>query len=177
LALRGSRTLLIDADLRRGLIHAAFETARSPGLAEVLAGSLPIEDAIRTACIGEEGGELHFLTSGALPANPSGLLEGSFQAFLAAIRERFDFVVIDSPPANIISDASLLGLHADGVVMVARSGFTHSASLAYAAEQLSHVGVRVLGVILNDIDFRREAGYDASYRYYADSSSLSASRT
>jgi capsular exopolysaccharide synthesis family protein len=177
LALRGSNTLLIDADLRRGVIHAAFETARAPGLSEVLSRSLSVDDAIRTAKVGEEEGELHFLTSGALPANPSGLLESSFQAFLATVRERFDVIIIDSPPANIISDASLLGLHADGVVMVARSGFTHSASLAYATEQLSRVGVSVLGVILNDIDFKREAGYDPSYQYYTDADSLRASRT
>jgi len=177
LALRGSKTLLVDADLRRGVIHAAFEAGRSPGLSEVLSGALVIDAAVRAAKVGDEGAEVHFLTSGALPANPSGLLEAGFQEFLAEARERFDYVIIDSPPVNIISDASLLGLQADGVLLVARSGFTHSTSLAYAAEQLSRVGVRVLGVVLNDIDFRREAGYDASYRYYAAYEPVSASRT
>jgi Mrp family chromosome partitioning ATPase len=132
---------------------------------------------VRAAKVGDEGAELHFLTSGGLPVNPSGLLEAGFEEFLTAARERFDTVVIDSPPVNIISDASLLGLHADGVLIVARSGFTHSTSLAYAAEQLMRVGVRVLGVVLNDIDFRREAGYDASYRYYAAYEPVSAPRT
>jgi Mrp family chromosome partitioning ATPase len=62
------------------------------------------------------------------------------------------------------------------VLVVARSGVTQSGALAYATEQLTRVGVPVLGVVLNDIDFRREAGYDASYRYYADSRYLSASQ-
>jgi capsular exopolysaccharide synthesis family protein len=177
LALRGSKTLLVDADLRRGVIHSAFEAGRSPGLSEVLSGALSIDAAVRAAKVGDEGAELHFLTSGGLPVNPSGLLEAGFEEFLTAARERFDTVVIDSPPVNIISDASLLGLHADGVLIVARSGFTHSTSLAYAAEQLMRVGVRVLGVVLNDIDFRREAGYDASYRYYAAYEPVSAPRT
>jgi polysaccharide biosynthesis transport protein len=176
LALRGSKTLLIDADLRRGVVHAAFDAPRSPGLSEVLSRSAPPSEVIRTIRVGPENAELHFLTTGSLPSNPSGLLESSFEALLATVRERFDSIIIDSPPVNIISDASVLGLHADGVLVVARSGVTQSASLAYATEQLTRVGVLVLGVVLNDIDFRREAGYDASYRYYSDSRYLSASQ-
>jgi polysaccharide biosynthesis transport protein len=176
LALRGSKTLLIDADLRRGLVHAAFDAPRGPGLSEVLSRSAPPSEVIRTVRVGPENAELHFLTTGALPMNPSGLLESSFEALLATVRERFDCIIIDSPPVNIISDASVLGLHADGVLVVARSGVTQSGALAYATEQLRRVGVLVLGVVLNDIDFRREAGYDASYSYYADSRYLTASR-
>jgi succinoglycan biosynthesis transport protein ExoP len=174
LALRGSKTLLIDADLRRGVVHAAFDAPRAPGLSEVLSRSAPPSEVIRTIKVGPENAELHFLTTGALPVNPSGLLESSFEALLATVKERFDSVIIDSPPVNIISDASVLGLHADGVLVVARSGVTQSGALAYATEQLTRVGVPVLGVVLNDIDFRREAGYDASYRAYTDSGYLSA---
>jgi tyrosine-protein kinase Etk/Wzc len=173
LVLRGSKTLLIDADLRRGVVHAAFDVSRAPGLSEVLAGSVPPHEAIRSVNVGPENGELHFLTSGALPANPSGLLETGFPALLAAIRERYDCVVIDSPPVNIISDASVLGLQADGVLLVARSGVTQSGALAYAAEQLTRVKVPVLGVVLNDIDFKRESAYDSSYRYYTENQYLS----
>ena len=177
LALRGSKTLLVDADLRRGVIHLAFDTSRSPGLSELLSRSRAVSEVIRSVRVGDENSELYFLTSGTLPANPSGLLENGFAAFLATVRERFDFVIIDSPPVNIISDASLLGLQADGVALVARSGLTQSASLVYATEQLTRVGVRVLGVVLNDIDFKREAGYDSSYRYYTATESLSAARS
>jgi capsular exopolysaccharide synthesis family protein len=176
LALRGSKTLLIDADLRRGVVHTAFDAPRAPGLSELLSRSAPPSDVIRTIKVGPENAELHFLTTGTLPVNPSGLLESSFEALLATVRERFDSVIIDSPPVNIISDASVLGLHADGVLVVARSGVTQSGALASATEQLTRVGVPVLGVVLNDIDFRREVGYDASYRYYADSRYLSATQ-
>jgi Mrp family chromosome partitioning ATPase len=68
---------------------------------------------------------------------------------------------------NIISDASVLGLNADAVLMVARSGVTEAAALTYAVEQLTRVGVPLLGVVLNDIDFKREAVYDPSYRSYS----------
>jgi succinoglycan biosynthesis transport protein ExoP len=168
LALKGSKTLLIDADLRRGVVHAAFDVPRAPGLSEVLSRSAPPSEAIRAIEVGSENAELHFLTTGALPMNPSALLESSFEALLTTVKERFDFVVIDSPPVNIISDASILGLHADGVLVVARSGVTQSGALTHATEQLTRVGVPVLGVVLNDINFKREAGYDSSYRYYTD---------
>jgi len=167
LALRGSSTLLIDADLRRGVVHMPFEVERAPGLSEALAQPGIAEQVIRKVCVGPEQRELSFLTTGALPANPSGLLEAGLAALLHRLRDAYDFIVIDSPPVNIISDASLLGLHADGVLLVARSGVTQSGALAYATEQLSRVGVPLLGVVLNDIDFKREAGYDSSYRQYA----------
>jgi capsular exopolysaccharide synthesis family protein len=176
LAVRGSKTLLIDADLRRGQVHTAFETARGPGLSDALARAMPVAEVIRTVKVGPENGELHFITTGTLPANPSGLLESGFPALLATVRDWFDFVIVDSPPVNIISDAFVLGLHADGVLVVARSGVTQSASLAYATEQLARVGVSLLGVVLNDIDFKREMGYDSSYRDYTDSRYLSATR-
>ncbi len=174
LALRGSKTLLIDADLRRGVVHAAFDAPRSPGLSEVLARGVAPSEAIHTVKVGPENAELHFMTTGALPMNPSGLLESSFQALLDTLRDRFDSIIVDSPPVNIISDASFLGLQADGVLVVARSGVTQLGALASATEQLSRVGVPLLGVVLNDIDFKREAGYDASYRAYADSRYVSA---
>ena len=167
LALRGSSTLLVDADLRRGVVHVPFEVDREPGLSEVLADPELAASVIRKVSVGPEGHDLHFMTTGALPANPSGLLETGFATVLAALRERFEFIVIDCPPVNIISDACVLGLQADGVLVVARSGVTQSGALAYATEQLSRVGVPLLGVVLNDIDFKRDMGYDSSYQHYA----------
>ena len=175
LAMRGNRTLLVDADLRRGVVHVAFDTPRGPGLAEVLAGSASFGEAVRSVRVGPENSQLYFLPTGAPPANPSGLLESGFANMLEGIREHFDSIIIDSPPANIISDASVLGLQADGVLVVARSGVTQASALASATEQLQRVGVPMLGVVLNDIDFKRESGYDSTYRAYTDSAYVSTS--
>ncbi len=176
LALRGSNTLLIDADLRRGVVHMPFGVGRTPGLSEALHAPARAAEFIRTVRVGPESRELHFLTTGDLPANPSGLLESGFPALLEGLRDQFDSIVIDSPPVNIISDASLLGLQADGVLVVARSGVTQASALSYATEQLARVGVPLLGVVLNDIDFKREAGYDSSYRAYASNAYVKASQ-
>ena len=175
LAMRGSKTLLIDADLRRGVIHSALGADRSPGMSDVLSRSFPVDQAVRAVKVGDQGGLLHYLTTGPVPPNPSALLESSdFRELVQRMKAEFDYVIIDSPPANIISDASILGHAADGVLVVARSGVTESSALSHAVEQLTRVGVPLLGVVLNDIDFKRDVGYDASYRAYAANQYLSA---
>jgi len=163
---RGTRVLLIDADLRRGTVHSVFDVPREPGLSEVVRGITPFEYACRQVQV-DEGGTLHFLTSGSLPANPSAMLASAeLRQLLDQLRGEYDTIILDSPPVNMMTDAALLGAAVDGVVIVARAGITHSAALGYAMEQLSHVRARVLGVVLNDIDFRRDVTYDAAYRYY-----------
>jgi capsular exopolysaccharide synthesis family protein len=176
LALRGSRPLLIDADLRRGVIHSTLGAERSPGLSEILTDQVSFEEAVRTIHVGEHGGTLQFLTTGSVPANPTVLLQSpAFPTLLSRLTSEFDMVIIDSPPANIISDASVLGLNADVALVVARAGMTESAALSYAVEQLGRLGVPLLGVVLNDIDFDKDAVYDASYRSHGASRYLSAS--
>jgi capsular exopolysaccharide synthesis family protein len=176
LALRGSRPLLIDADLRRGVIHASLGADRAPGLSEILTNRASFEEAVRTISVGDHGGELQFLTTGSVPANPTVLLQSpAFPALLGRVTAEYDMVIIDSPPANIISDASVLGLSADVALVVARAGMTESAALSYAVEQLNRLGVPLLGVVLNDIDFDKDAVYDASYRSHGASRYLSAS--
>lgn len=172
LALRGSKVLLIDADLRRGVVHAAMDAPRDPGLADALVGEVAPEALVRSISVGPEKGALDFVTTGKPVPNPSGLLESAFGGVLASLRDRYDTILIDSPPVNIISDACILGVQADGVLLVARSGLTQSASLAYATEQLVRVGVPLLGAVLNDIDWKREAGYDSAYRQYTKSGYL-----
>jgi succinoglycan biosynthesis transport protein ExoP len=176
LAMRRSRTILVDADLRRGVVHTTMGAPRAPGLSEVLSSSRTVDQAIRAIKVGDHGDWLHFLTTGSVTPNPSVLLESSeFKALLERLKGEYDAIIIDSPPVNIISDASTLGVLADAVLIIARSGVTDSAALAHAVEQLTRARVPLLGVVLNDIDFKREATYDASYRSYNVSEYLSAS--
>ena len=166
LAHRGSRVLLVDGDLRRGVVHNMFEADREPGLTNVLWGQMSFESARHTLEVGDSA-TLDYLTTGSLPPNPTSLVESAtMRTLLDQWREEYDSVVIDTPPVNVITDAALLGAHADGVVLVARSGVTHAAALGYGMEQLRRVQARVLGVVLSDIDFARDAAYDPTYRYH-----------
>jgi len=163
---RGVRVLLIDADVRRGVLHSVFGGAREPGLSEVLKGTSSFESARRTASVGQTG-TLYYLTTGKLFPGDYGLVASDgMRRLLAQVREEYDLVIVDTPPVNIITDAAVLAANADGVVLVARSGVTAAPALSYALEQLRHVRAEVLGVVLNDIDLEHDAAYDSTYKYF-----------
>jgi succinoglycan biosynthesis transport protein ExoP len=162
---RGERVLLIDADLRRGRIDAALGTPGSRGLADLVAGDVGIEDVLQE--VGTEGGGLTCLTSGSASDHPTNLLRSVRARLLVQWAARkFDRVVIDSPPVHAVADAAVLAQYVDGVVIVARSGVTPYGALANAAEQLQRAGAQLLGGVMNDVDYDRDARYDASYRWY-----------
>jgi polysaccharide biosynthesis transport protein len=166
LALQGLKVLLIDGDLRRGAIHSVLRTTNSPGLAEVLLGTAELQASIRTVAI-DQARRLHFLPRGTLPPYHEQMLGASrMKAVIEELERKFDRIIIDSPPVNIVPDAVLLAQYGDGVIVVARAGVTPFEALVYTAEQLRHVDAPVLGTVLNDIDFAREATYDAAYRSY-----------
>jgi capsular exopolysaccharide synthesis family protein len=162
---RGHSVLLIDADLRRGVINRIFGANREPGLTDVLQGSVSLETALGRADLGRAGA-LHYLTTGSLPHNPAAMIDSeAMRALLERLKQHYDTIILDSPPINVVTDAALLGAHADGVVVVVRSGVTAVQALTFAMEQLHHVRAPVLGAVLNDIDFNREALYDGGYRF------------
>jgi capsular exopolysaccharide synthesis family protein len=172
LSRRDLKVLLIDADLRRPVVHKVFEVSRDPGLKDVLQGSVTFSAARRAIAV-DHGESIHFLTAGTPTPNPSGLLESEqMRALLVRLREVYDAIIIDSPPANVVTDAALLGAQADGVLVVARAGVTEAGALTYAVDQLHHLRERMLGVLLNDID-KRDAAYDPDYRYHDYGSYLS----
>jgi succinoglycan biosynthesis transport protein ExoP len=165
MAERGERVLLIDADLRRGRIDAAMGTPGARGLADLVAGTVAIEEVLQE--VEMEGGSLTYLAAGSAPEHPTNLLRNARTRLLVQWAARkFDRVVIDSPPVHAVADAAVLAQYADGVVVIARSGVTPYGALANTAEQLRRAGIPMLGGVMNDVDFDRDARYDASYRWY-----------
>ena len=168
LAQQGVRILLIDGDLRRGLLNSVFETPREPGLSNVLLGGVQFETAVRPIDLGQNG-TFDFLSTGTLPPNPAELLGSQkMRKLLTELEEKYDAVIIDSPPLNVVTDAAVLGTVADGVVLIARAGVTEKRGLAYAVEQLETVHATLLGAVLNDVDFEsnRYYGLYGKYGYY-----------
>lgn len=177
LAQQSTQALLIDCDLRRGIVHRVFETAKEPGLTDILLGTATLDTALHKVDVGE-GKTLDFLATGTLPPNPSELLGSRrMNELLATLRDRYEIVILDSPPLNLVTDAAVLGASADGVVLVARAGSTERGALRYAQEQLEAVRAPIAGVVLNDVDYTGRGryygsgyGYGYYYRYYrADS--------
>lgn len=167
LAQQGVEALLVDADLRRGVIHRMFGGDAEPGLTNVLTGEVELAEAVRTAEM-PEGKTLHYLTTGTLPPNPSELLGSAHMASLVeTLRSRYKIVLFDSPPLNLVTDAAVLGTLADGVILVARAGITLQGALGFARGQLEAVGAPIAGVVFNDVDASgRGRYYGDDYEYY-----------
>lgn len=170
LAQQGTRTLVVDCDLRRGIIHKIFgEGDARPGLTNVLLDESTIDEAVRSVAIGDDR-QLHILSTGTLPPNPSELLGSRhMRELLLEMRQRYDMILLDSPPLNLVTDAAVLGAEADGVVVIARAGSTDRSALRYAMDQLRAVNARVSGTVLNDLDYTGRGRYYGSgygYGYY-----------
>ncbi len=166
LAQQGHKTLLIDADLRRGVLNNVFGTPREPGLSNVLAGHAHAGEAIHQVALGHSG-TISFMPSGPFPPNPAELLGSArMKSVIEALEDQFDFIILDSAPLTIVTDAAVLGTKVDGVVLVARANKTEKGALTYAVEQLHNVRAPVLGTVLNDVDYRRDSRYSSRYGRY-----------
>ena len=156
LAQAGQKVLLVDADLRDPMLHEVFGVDRNTGLSAVLAGELSLDDAIAETDIHN----LSILTSGSVPDNPSEIL-GSDQMrdIIHHIRERYGIVLLDSALVLGITDTSVLASESDAVLMVIKTGAATRRALGIAIAQLELVGAKICGVVLNDVDVRRDRYY------------------
>jgi tyrosine-protein kinase Etk/Wzc len=152
LAHQGHRILLVDADMRRGILHEVLGAAREPGLADVLMGRMPLSQA--TAAVEpREGVRLDFLPSGSWTPNPAELITSpGMRALLAEGLAHHEMVILDAPPLNLVSEAAVLGTYCDGVILVARAGITEETPLEYAVERLRSLGAPLLGTVLNGVE-------------------------
>lgn len=159
LAQQGTTTLLVDADLRRPIVHRAFNLVQEPGLTDVLVGNAQLREAIRPNVIPK----LDILPAGALPPNPSELLgSAAMHRLLEQLRTQYDTVIFDLPPTLAVTDAAVLGASVDAVILVLRSGETEEVVAQRALGQLRRVQARVAGSVLNGV---QQTG-DRYYNYY-----------
>lgn len=163
LAQQGQRVLVLDADLRRPGLHRALDVLREPGLTNLLVGDAEPRTVVRPNVLPN----LDFLPSGPFPPNPSELLDSrGMKRLLEEFQRKYDMVVLDSPPILAVTDASVMGAHVDGAVLVLRSGETEQRAAERAVEQLRRVGVRVLGAVLNEVAMSTvEESYYLQYYY------------
>ena len=159
LAQQGAHTLLVDADLRRPLVHRAFNLVQEPGLTDVLVGKAALPEAVRPGVIPN----LDVLPGGALPPNPSELLGSeAMRRLLEQLRSQYDSVIFDTPPALAVSDATVLAAGTDAVILVLWAGETEEAAAQRAVEMFRRVQARVAGSVLNGVGKQR----DRYYQYY-----------
>jgi len=166
----GLKTLLLDTDLRRPMIHNLFNLDKENGISRVLTGKLKLDEAIKKT----EIENLYIITSGPIPPNPSELLASNkMKETLKALREKFDFIVMDSPPMIAVTDPVILGQEADGIIFVIRSGTTSRDIAEKCKSNAEYAKIKILGTVLNDVDVRNIYGtynyyYNRYYYYYSD---------
>ncbi|WP_218953888.1 MULTISPECIES: polysaccharide biosynthesis tyrosine autokinase [unclassified Acinetobacter] len=161
LAQSDKRVLIIDADLRRGYLNKYFNHDNQPGLSEYLNGQRDLDSIIKTT----EIPNLSVITRGKSPSNPSELLSsGKFKEFLDLISPMFDHVIIDTPPVLAVTDGIIISQYAGVNLVIARYAKTQLKELELTVNRFEQVGVKVNGIILNDIQ-RSSAGYGYGYNY------------
>lgn len=157
----GNKTLLIDADLRRPILHKLFGLDRKTGLTNILVGRSTLEESVKVL---DDLPDLELLSCGVLPPNPAELLATEkMRQLLAYAKTKYAIVLIDTPPTIAVADASILSSLVDGVMLVVRSGVTEKEAVMRTHDQLTKVNAPIMGVVLNSI---KVADVYGSYYYY-----------
>jgi len=167
MAQAGQKTLILDADFRRSMQHEIFEVNhQNVGLSTILAGITPSADAIRSTHIEA----LKLLPCGPEVPNPSEMLNSDvFSQLLEILSDRYDRIIIDSPPVMPITDALILAAICNITILVVRMNKSTRKTSLHARDGLLSIGANVLGVVVNDVPKEGHYGYYGTYRHYRDS--------
>lgn len=162
LAQNGEKVLLIDADLRKAKIHKYFDLPNQIGLTNILADNVEPEDAF----IGRTDiDNLTMISSGPVPPNPAELLgSNKMKTLLDEFKKQFDVIIIDTPPVLNVTDSSILGGIADGILLVVSAGETNIEIARKALKAILNIGTKILGASLVKVNTK---GLGAYYRYYS----------
>ena len=153
----------MDCDMRRPSIHKVFDLKGKIGLSGILVGTNHLEDAIVASPV--DG--LDILPAGLAPPNPSEIIGSKKMAQLInTLREKYDRIIIDTPPISSVTDAAVLSRMVDSVLLVVRAGETPRPVIQNALEQLKTVNAKILGVVLNAVSVGRDGYYYYQYQNY-----------
>lgn len=162
-----TRVLLIDADMRKPTIHRYFSLDNRLGLSNLLSGMNKKSECIQSL---PDQPNLSVIPSGVLPPNPSELLgSAAMEKLLAELEESYDYILIDTPPVNVVTDATAIAGKVDGVALVVSCGKTTLPEIEHTVEALRFAGANLLGVVMNRVAKNKNSRYSkrgyASYRY------------
>lgn len=162
----GAKVLVIDSDLRAPRLHKYLKLANEKGLSNILASFNTAEDCI----IHTERENLDCITSGPVPPNPVELVSmDTMKELIEDLEKKYDYIFIDTPPLNIVTEALILSKHATGVILVTRQKYTMYKAVERAINSLKFANAKVIGFIMNDVDDNKYVygGYkvNGGYRY------------
>lgn len=157
------KVLLIDSDLRKPQVNRFFNLKNAPGLTNYLGDMCGLKDIVHNV----EGSNLSVICSGTIVPNPSELLASDAMAELLQIMEKdYNYIIIDTPPINVVIDALPLIKITDGVVIVVKEGSSTHPELSKTIEKLKRVDAKILGIILNGAKMESKDNYKYHYERY-----------
>lgn len=168
IAASGKRVVLVDCDLRKATISRYLPIPRNhTGLTNVITSK--DEGALATALVRVKDSGITVLTAGTIPPNPAELLSAPMtEKIFASLQKAFDYVIVDTPPVSLVTDAAVLCRMADGVLLVVRPGVTTIQSAQLSKKNLEAVNAHILGVVMNGYNGKqsgRRDGYSYAYSY------------
>lgn len=164
LAALNKKTIYVDCDIRNSVVKLRYHIeGKTRGLSEYLCGKLPLSEVIYHT----DDPWMDIIFTGASAPNPSELLSGVlFSQLIEKLKRYYDYVVVDTPPVNLVIDGAVVAKQCDGAVMVVESGVTERSQAIRAKRQLEYAGVKLLGVVLNKVGTKKSGyGYGYGHRY------------
>lgn len=153
------KVVLIDCDLRRPSLHKKFKLSNLEGLSDIMIGKKDLNQVIN-----RYNKNLVLITSGKIPPNPSEMLSSKAMSnLLDKLKADFDYIILDTPPVQAVTDSQILSTKADGTILVIRADRTRRESVQNAVSLLKKVNSHIIGTVLNGIDASRN-----KYYYYGD---------
>jgi tyrosine-protein kinase Etk/Wzc len=163
IALLGKKVLLIGLDLRKPRINKVFEFEDSPGMSTYLSGNCPYEDVIKETQIKN----LYYAPSGPIPPNPAELMEtDNMRIFMKAAKNEFDFIIIDTPPVAIVTDALLLSKYVDLNLFIVRQRYSSRNTIELIDQLYRRGELKNMAIVINDINLTGYYGYGMRYGNY-----------
>lgn len=161
----GAKVLLVDCDLRRPNIARLLKRSAVPGISNVLVRLNKLEDVIQETPYNN----LNVIFSGDIPPNPAELLGSkATEKVLAELSEKYDYIFLDTPPVNLVTDTSMLSKLISGIVLIVRQNQTEKGDLMHAVSQLEFVNTKILGFVLNGVPTGGSYGGYKYKKYYRD---------
>lgn len=156
------KVLLIDCDLRKSKVHKVLNVPNVPGLTNVISGMEKCDVAIRET----KYAGLHVLTAGLQVPNPSEILASEYMSkLLDELSHNYDYILLDSPPLNIVADALPLARISDGVVLVVKQNQTTHNDLKKAIDSLNFIEAKIFGIVMNGVEETSKKYYKYKYKY------------
>lgn len=158
------KVVLVDADVRKGRVARFFKRKSAPGLADYLSGQATLDEITHKD---HENKNFSFITCGTHSPRPYELLESDeMKKLIEELKKLYDFVIIDTPPLLVVSDALAIATETDGTVVVSRHQTSYLGDIAKTLEKLQFAKANVLGVVVNDYNVEEKAYYSHNYYHY-----------